>query len=687
MAINTTRKIMKTKLLMMIGVFLPVFAFNQTISAVSPTSGVAGQTLDVTITGSNTHFTDAGGVDFNFGFCQGSSCLNSVVAVNDTILNVNVTIPANTPTNDYTVGAQTDPDGFMQWTWFHVGNPNQASLNGMFPATGNAGQTLDVTISGSNTHFTQATNSVTFYISQGSGTINVNSVTALDDEQLSVNISIGENTMNGDYQVLVSNAVDNGMYTPSPFHVVGALPAQLLSVYPSVVSAGQHVNLMLNGHNSLYTQGANTINFGYGSGVGVNDVTVINDSLIVADVTVPSGSGAGYRDVSVTNGANGTMTKTQALLVLEDPLPGTASISISPDHANAGEQLSVTITGVNTHFQQGSGTGVQLVHYLTNENIQPTSILIVNDTIIQAEFLIPADAPSADWDVFMSNSVDITLYDYAGFHVNGTDPLFAFVEPFPESEEGAYDGMAIVHAMGGQPPYAYNFLGTPQQSSPVFTNISEGFYTIEITDANGAVNTVSFVIVLQNGIYTTQSYVDSIINDTIYNPAIENCEIDFNTIDSIYIVSFEPLPNSQLLVSWHIGYGNGEAVIITDVYDLADFNGVYSLALELFCPTRALGHTLMAFDNVLTFGTLSVEEPELLQAAVYPNPVTETIHIAFDSERTTQVTLTDLTGKIVYSGQHSGQLLHIPAEGLATGPYLLLLESGTQRSTMRLVKL
>ena len=82
-----------------------LFTYGQSISSISPNSANAGQTLNVTITGTNTNFQQGSGtyVDFNFISGSGTSAVNYTNIVSDTKIIANITIPSNTYTGYYDV--------------------------------------------------------------------------------------------------------------------------------------------------------------------------------------------------------------------------------------------------------------------------------------------------------------------------------------------------------------------------------------------------------------------------------------------------------------------------------------------------------------------------------------------------------------------------------------------------------
>ena len=130
----------------------PFLLFSQTIASISPATGNAGQTLNVTITGANTHFKSGSGTSVHFSFNQSSSTVNFINILSETSISANITLPVNTQSGDYDVNVYNSIDGTRSLiNGFHV---NGIQLLSISPSSANAGQTLNVTITGSHIHFT-----------------------------------------------------------------------------------------------------------------------------------------------------------------------------------------------------------------------------------------------------------------------------------------------------------------------------------------------------------------------------------------------------------------------------------------------------------------------------------------------------------------------------------------------------
>ncbi|UKN01759.1 gliding motility-associated C-terminal domain-containing protein [Paracrocinitomix mangrovi] len=76
---------------------------------------------------------------------------------------------------------------------------------------------------------------------------------------------------------------------------------------------------------------------------------------------------------------------------------------------------------------------------------------------------------------------------------NPTDVTLVEVSTTPATCGGS-DGIAEVLAGGGTPPYDYD-IGGASQTSPIFTGLSAGSYTVTVTDDNGCTETVNVTIV------------------------------------------------------------------------------------------------------------------------------------------------------------------------------------------------
>ena len=100
---------------------------------------------------------------------------------------------------------------------------NAQQIYGITPNFADAGETLDVTISGTNTFFTQATNTAIFFFfgSSSSTATAPNSFTVDNDNQITANLTVPAGTFQGWYDYSVYTDVIGLLYQTTSFQVFG----------------------------------------------------------------------------------------------------------------------------------------------------------------------------------------------------------------------------------------------------------------------------------------------------------------------------------------------------------------------------------------------------------------------------------------------------------------------------------
>ncbi|MCX6232545.1 MAG: T9SS type A sorting domain-containing protein [Bacteroidetes bacterium] len=211
---------MKKIFIFFILLFSIISSYEQTLTAVSPTSAVRGQLLNVSISGSNTFFSQA--TNTTVWFEQGSSTImlpNNIVTVNDNTLTTTLQVNPLQPTGLYNVRLNNSVVGNLSLLNSFTVNINTAQLISVTPNSASQGSVLNVTISGQNTHFNQGTGTVCWF-QQGSSTIiyptTQNSTSATN---LTANYSIPSNAVPGYYHTYTNNSTDGILMLASSFLV------------------------------------------------------------------------------------------------------------------------------------------------------------------------------------------------------------------------------------------------------------------------------------------------------------------------------------------------------------------------------------------------------------------------------------------------------------------------------------
>jgi hypothetical protein len=395
---------MKKNILLFINLFLPFIVFSQTLQSISPSSANAGQTLTVSITGKGTKFKQGSGTTVILGV--NGAVTNSVTAVHDSLIQANITIPSNAFTGDYdvTVMGVTVISKVMIKA-FHVNGVPAPGLKAITPGIVNSGQTLDVTITGRNTHFsTNGNNIVEFGFGQGSGTTVANSTTPVSDTLLKANITVPAKVYNGTYPVYVKNSTDGALVLQNVFQVNGNPRPELAAINPKNGIAGKNLDVTITGRFTHFSAGSNSVTFGFTAASGttvVNSTTVLSDTTIRANISIPVSIAPGDYGVAVTNSIEGNIGIQMAFHVSGAALP--PAINTNPAGILAGETANISIRGIRgTHFNQpGNKT---TVNFVGNRTITVNSKTVVNDSMINLN--ITAPAIEGGYQVFVNDSID-----------------------------------------------------------------------------------------------------------------------------------------------------------------------------------------------------------------------------------------------------------------------------------------
>ena len=147
--------------------------------------------------------------------------------------------------------------------------------------------------------------------------------------------------------------------------------------------------------------------------------------------------------------------------------------SISPDNALQGQELSVTITGENTHFGQGTPTVTAVWFSKDGSTIDGTPPTSSSNTSFNADFDIPTDATVGSWDVNVQNPTDGTMTLTDGFSINASDPAPAAPTLLLPANGSTIDDYTPTLDWS-EPTYAYRYHlivdDNSDFSSPVYEN-------------------------------------------------------------------------------------------------------------------------------------------------------------------------------------------------------------------------
>lgn len=187
------------------------------IKSYTPETAILGQTLDLTITGDGTNFTQATQVQASF-FTQASNItVNNVNVINDTTLVTNITIGQNLNTGYYPFYLDVAKEGKLYNPGLGLlvyqggGAPQIVAVS---PNAMALGETLNLTITGVNVNFTQASGTYIPMFFNGATQLTGSNTTVLAPNLIRTTLNIPNNlNLIGSYDLLLQELPSGGSLT------------------------------------------------------------------------------------------------------------------------------------------------------------------------------------------------------------------------------------------------------------------------------------------------------------------------------------------------------------------------------------------------------------------------------------------------------------------------------------------
>jgi hypothetical protein len=289
-------------------IFLPSITFPQTTTtitdpqpacvSVAPSFVGIGTTLDVTITGENTHFDSTSVVTFT---CAGIT-VNSATANSETEITANITVAADSSTGLCNVTVTTGLEVITCSNLFAI-PPCCGACRGVTPSTAKAGETLDVIITLNSIDLTGITiskDNVNFVCTG----VTVNSATVNSATEIMANITVDCKAQACTDDVTITGSSDVGIVCSSAF-TVESNPCTI-SVSPATVNTGflfpRNKALTITGEGGCNFDSSTTVTIS--GGVIVQSVTVDSANQLTVTIQTPPVilGGKGEKTVTVQTG-------------------------------------------------------------------------------------------------------------------------------------------------------------------------------------------------------------------------------------------------------------------------------------------------------------------------------------------------------------------------------------------------
>ena len=470
--------------------------------------------------------------------------------------------------------------------------------------------------------------SASISVLNSSGTLVINNINATDDNCGNADGAIDLTVSSGNPPI--SYLWNNGSTTQD-------LTGLYSGTYNVTVSDANNCNIIqnitINNVSGTFAFGAPIITDTYcGNNAGSVDVIVIGGSPPYSYLW---SNGATTEDITNINAGNYQLTVTDAT---------NCKIIQSFTITNQTNGLVVTNTTTDEYCGNSSGSinitvAGGLVPYTYTWSNSQTTEDINNLSAGVYSYTVTDNSGCADYG-------SITIINHPG-NIAVNNPVIQ-----PENC-GWSDGSIDISVQGGSPPYSFAW------SSGEFTediyNIVHGNYTVTITDSNGCVGTLSFVVDAS----AFFQVVDTIIT-SVNCPTCTDGSIDI-TLD------FFGWPPSVMIYQWSNG------AITEDIYNLLPGSYTITATDEYGCvlvETYIVDY-ITSFEQINNFKVLKV----------YPNPSHGEVNIEYSLSTSTDlfVEVYNMLGEIIFKTQQKnatkGKLIIALADA-NWGVYLIKLKTG-----------
>ncbi len=363
------------------------------ITSISPSHAPQNDTLNVTITGLNTHF-QAGTTVVLFG---------PQITVNSTTVTDATHVTANITTNYLLSGNSTPtPPGYQNVYvntgaeqvigGFGVDAPASPTLVSVSPSSGAQGSTENVTITGSLTNW--ANGSTTAILGAG---VTVSNLNITSPTTATATISISPTAPVGGNSVIMMTGpeVVSGTgfsVTPSAAYIASVEPNFTCSANFTVaefnctngnaptgvpqIAQLQTATLNITGVGTHWLQGDTMASFG--TSVAIDNLTVTSPTTATVQITVLSSASVGF--TSLTMVTDGETVSLQQAIDIEEGTP--ALLAITPTAGEQGATMTLQVLGRFTHWQAG------LTTLQFNQDITVNSINVIDSDTLTANITV-----------------------------------------------------------------------------------------------------------------------------------------------------------------------------------------------------------------------------------------------------------------------------------------------------------
>jgi hypothetical protein len=393
------------------------------------------------------------------------------------------------------------------------------------------------------------------------------------------------------------------------FPFIGMSQASIVSVSPNSVYQGDTVTFTVIGHNTHFTQGINDAKLANSSTIYYYyalSETVTNDTTVLVKIFFHYSLNPGLYDFYLTTVGNGSLFFNSAINLLAGSYP--PSISITPNTAAQGQTVNVTVNGHNTRFLQSnlSTGGIDLFDRVHNYSVGPTSVVYINDSLINATFNFKyTDHPSV-YDVDVNTyapTPPITSSNGFTLTPGSSQPKINSISPGSSSQGST----VTVHVSCSNTHFTTNTNAVTIggiAASPL-TVIDDSTLDAGFTFSYNTTTSSNYVFKVANSTDGNLVAVNTFtVNTGLYPPSIKNIDIPYGRIGQTLTIhvagkntTFQQSLNTFFLVNSFghtitpgpITYINDSLMFATFNFTGIDSTGIYKVEV----PYSTLNPTLL----------------------------------------------------------------------------------------------
>lgn len=244
------------------------------------------------------------------------------------------------------------------------------------------------------------------------------------------------------------------------------------------------------------------------------------------------------------------------------------------------------------------------------------------------------------------------------YEITMPQPLFMTLSLEQPECPGSDNGAAAVNVFGGTPPFSYLWQGPDNYTSLAAnpSNLSEGAYTIELTDVNGCETSLNFNLQSSGSIEVDLGMNQVICTDEnvlLFAPPGYAYEWQDGSVNQFYYVEGELV-------------GEGEHTFIVSV-------------------TNAEGCIGLDAVTVFVENCTSVNNIEYLEPEIYPNPSQSYVYVDHPGGQPVEITVFTATGQRIFGPELELGANAIAVNDWAKGLYLFTLRVDDRRFVHRIM--